>query len=395
MLAPQRQQRVERRLDGIADGKRLDRGFVHIEAAPEVGDHFFGPRLGRERLDHVVLAVEDVGDAGKARLHHQRGADTIARAHAAEVERLLDVFGVARPAPDARHLLRRVRQRVAHAALVEPRQRRGGPHGTERRAGALCASMRGADMVGPERHQKPAAEVIAEDDGLEHFGARSAFALADREGGGHDGTAWMRLRDRLEVVGFIGVREHAVGERRVHRRRPDLRRQDRGFLFAALRLDVADRGLARREVRAGDDRAERIQDAVPGFARGVGGEGAIARLDHVARQPRGHRSSSAGHRLSRRSRWRRRTRSAKPKARRPRRSLHLRSSTAVAASCGHRFSKPWAYGLGMSTAIHTAGTLPVFSPQWVVARPSAKPSPGLATTSGFPSWWYVIWPCSM
>ncbi len=162
VLFSQRQQRIERRLDGIADRKRLDRGFVHIEAASEVGDHFFGPRLGRERLDHVVLAVEDVGDAGKARLHHQRRGHAVARAHAAEVERLLDVFGVARPAPDARHLLGRVRQRVAHTALIEPRQRRGGPHGTERRAGALGASMRAADMVGPECHQKPAAEVIAE-----------------------------------------------------------------------------------------------------------------------------------------------------------------------------------------------------------------------------------------
>ena len=94
--------------------------------------------------------------------------------------------------------------------------------------------MRAADVVGPERHQKPAAEVVAEHDGPEHLGARAALALADREGGGHDGTARMRLRDRLEVVGLIGVREHAVGERRVHRRRPDLRRQDRGFLLAAL-----------------------------------------------------------------------------------------------------------------------------------------------------------------
>lgn len=45
------------------------------------------------------------------------------------------------------------------------------------------------------------------------------------------------------------------------------------------------------------------------------------------------------------------------------------------------------YGFGMSTAIHTAGTFPVFSPQWVVARPSANPSPARITTSGLPSWW--------
>ena len=44
-------------------------------------------------------------------------------------------------------------------------------------------------------------------------------------------------------------------------------------------------------------------------------------------------------------------------------------------------------GFGMSTAIHTAGTFPVFSPQCVVVRPSANPSPARTTLSGWPSWW--------
>src|ERR1039458_1537214 len=42
--------------------------------------------------------------------------------------------------------------------------------------------------------------------------------------------------------------------------------------------------------------------------------------------------------------------------------------------------------LGMSTAIQTAGTVPRFSAQCVVARPSAIPSPACATVSGLPSW---------
>ena len=146
-------------------------------------------------------------------------------------------------------------------------------------------------------------------------------------------------------------------------------------------------------MRAGDDRAERIQDAVPGFPRGVGGKSAIARLDHVARQPR---RDVAGARRCRPAAPQAALPTPKAKAGRSRpQSLRRRPSTSVAASRGHRSSLASAYGLGMSTAIHTAGTLPVFSPQWVVARPSAKPSPGFATTSGFPSWWYVIWPWSM
>ena len=42
--------------------------------------------------------------------------------------------------------------------------------------------------------------------------------------------------------------------------------------------------------------------------------------------------------------------------------------------------------LEMSTAIQTAGTVPRFSAQCVVARPSAMPSPACATVSGLPSW---------
>lgn len=45
-----------------------------------------------------------------------------------------------------------------------------------------------------------------------------------------------------------------------------------------------------------------------------------------------------------------------------------------------------AHGWGISTATQTAGTVPVLSPQWVVDRPSANPSPSFATRSGCPSW---------
>src|SRR6185369_16064454 len=41
VVAAKRQQRIERRLDGIADGKRLDRRFGDVKATPETGGHLF------------------------------------------------------------------------------------------------------------------------------------------------------------------------------------------------------------------------------------------------------------------------------------------------------------------------------------------------------------------
>ena len=63
-------------------------------------------------------------------------------------------------------------------------------------------------MIGSERHQPAAAEVVAERDRTEQLRARALVALGHRERRGHDGAAGMRLGDRLEVVGLVGVREH-------------------------------------------------------------------------------------------------------------------------------------------------------------------------------------------
>ena len=56
-------------------------------------------RLGRERLENVVLAIEYVADAGKSGLNHRGGSHAIARAHPGEIERLFHVLVVRRPAP--------------------------------------------------------------------------------------------------------------------------------------------------------------------------------------------------------------------------------------------------------------------------------------------------------
>ena len=147
--------------------------------------------------------------------------------------------------------------------------------------------MRAAHVIGTERHQEAAAEVVAERDRADHVHARSAAALADRERGGHDRAAGMGLGDGLEVVGLVGVAEHAVGERRIDRSGPEVRRDDRGFLDAAQAAHIAQRHLARPHARARHHRAERVEDAVLALSEHVGRKRAGARLDHVAREASG------------------------------------------------------------------------------------------------------------
>ena len=122
VIAAKRQQRIERRLNWIADGKRLDRCFGHVKPAPEIGRHFLGPRLGRMCLEPVVLAFEHVGHAGESGVRHHRSGHPIARPHAGKVERLFDVL--ADRAPSSRRRTPAAPRTTARSAC---RSRRGAP----------------------------------------------------------------------------------------------------------------------------------------------------------------------------------------------------------------------------------------------------------------------------
>ena len=248
----------------------------------QIARHLLGPRLARVGLERVVLALEHVFDAGEAKLRHQRGGHPVARAHAGEIERLLDVFEVALPAPHAGHLLNRVRQRVAHALLIEARHRRRGGDRAHRGADAFGGAMRRAHVIRSEREQPSAAQVVAERDRANQILSRALAAFAHGQGSGHDRAAGVGLGDRLEVVGLVGMPEHAVDERRVDRRGPDRRRQDRGFRHTALRPRETDRRFTRLEARARDHRRNRVEDAVTRLARDLGRQRTIARGRHVA-----------------------------------------------------------------------------------------------------------------
>ncbi len=316
------------RLDRIADREHLDRTFGHVEARAQVLHHLLRPRLGGERQDHVVLAVQHFGDAGEARLHHRGGGHAVARAHAGKVERLLDVVLVPRPAPEAGHLLRAVGQREARAALVEPGQGRRGGGGAERRAGPLGAAVRGPDVVGAERHQEAAAHVVAQHDGAQELCARAAILFGHRQRGRHDGTARVRLGDRLEVVGFVGVREHAIGQRGVDCGGAEVGGQHRRLERAALRTHVADGRDSGRKLGARHHRRQCVQDPVFSVLHHLCREFPVARGHHVARQPSGDVGRTRVH-LTLTER-RRRDRPRRPPLAAPRRHRR-RAATAAGA----------------------------------------------------------------
>ena len=93
----ERVERIERCLDGRANGPLLDVGTHHLEARAKLLDHHPRIVLRDESLEEAVGAREDVVDAGAAGLNQQRRRHAVARGHAAEVERLLDVIDVALP----------------------------------------------------------------------------------------------------------------------------------------------------------------------------------------------------------------------------------------------------------------------------------------------------------
>ena len=75
--------------------------------------------LWYECLKEAVGARQDVVDAGPARVNKKRSRHAVARGHAAEIEGLLDVIGIALPGREARCLLGSVRQQPSHLLCIE------------------------------------------------------------------------------------------------------------------------------------------------------------------------------------------------------------------------------------------------------------------------------------
>jgi hypothetical protein len=100
----------------------------------------------------------------------------------------------------------------------------------------------------------------------------------------------------MEIVGLVGVAEHRVDERGVHRARADVRGDYCGFRRAPLGARVLDRHFAGFHVCTRNHRGERVQNPVPRIPSHLGREFACPCLHHVPSQPssdirRGHLQS--------------------------------------------------------------------------------------------------------
>ncbi len=88
---------VERRLNRRADGPLLDVGPRDLVALAELVDEHRRIVLRHERGEKVVRARQNVVDGRSTRFDEQGRGDAVLGRHAAEVERFLDVIGVALP----------------------------------------------------------------------------------------------------------------------------------------------------------------------------------------------------------------------------------------------------------------------------------------------------------
>ena len=131
------------------------------------------------------------------------------------------------------------------------------------------------------------ADVVAERHRTQQLAPGDAGRLPHRQRGRHDRRARVRLRRSVRVVGLVGVREHAVDERGLHRagqqRRADDGR-DRTSRFGAGKCQC---GAARRELGSGHHRGHGVEQVVHRLLEHLGGQRAIAGRSHVGAE-RGH-----------------------------------------------------------------------------------------------------------
>ncbi len=125
----------------------------------------------RKAVEEIALPDERLLDAGHAGFDHQSAGDAVARAHAAEVERLLDVFKIAVPVGTARCLLHGIGEQISHLQRIEAQQRGGRGGRAEIDADGMGRVDGGVRRRIAERHVETRADVIAERDRADEVGA--------------------------------------------------------------------------------------------------------------------------------------------------------------------------------------------------------------------------------
>ena len=175
------------------------------------------------------------------------------------------MLSVSHPARDTRRLLGGKREQMAHFALAKSCQGASRRSRAEHRSEAVCRMAVLTELIGVEGQCQPAADVVTERHCAQQRRAASSFALRHRQGSGDNAAAGMSQRRRMRVVGFVGVREHAVGQCGVYDGRNEVTADHRCFFDPAEGFDIGDGFHARRETRSGNHCRDGIEDVVLGL----------------------------------------------------------------------------------------------------------------------------------
>ena len=124
------------------------------------------------------------------------------------------------------------------------------------RADVSCG-LKCADADG---HGQARPNVVAQRDGAQEALAVDVELLARRKSRWYDGSARMRFRRRMRIVGFVRMGQHGVGQRGFHRTADHVRRGYGCSFLRGVRTCKLDRKPAGREFDAGDHGCERVQD---------------------------------------------------------------------------------------------------------------------------------------
>jgi hypothetical protein len=116
-----------------------------------------------------------------------------------------------------------------------------------------------AELGAAHRHDHPGPDVVAESHGAKKARAVDPKFLADRECCGHDRAAGMRTRGVVGIIGLVGMRHDAVGERSIGRCSRKHRAGDSRSTLSTVCADIALGRLARQQFRSGDYRRERVE----------------------------------------------------------------------------------------------------------------------------------------
>ena len=141
---------------------------------------------------------------------------------------------------------------------LEPGERTRRSRRAEERPEAVAGSSGGPKRERPQRHHRARADVVAKHYRAQHGFAVAPPALGHRERRRHRAASRMGLRARVGIVGFVGVRHHAVGKCRIDARSQRTGADDGSFLHAAQAPGKCNRFSARQEARTRNHRRQSV-----------------------------------------------------------------------------------------------------------------------------------------